>query len=203
MIKLIEISKKYKNELIFVGLNFEVERGDIIHISGTNGSGKTTLFKMISGLTSPDSGEVIIKNDVYIGALIENPLFIGNISAKDNIDFLFKLRSADHFNVERLTELFSLFELDYLSKKKVSKYSLGMKQKLGIIQAIMENQNLILLDEPTRGIDDESAKSLSKIIQTLSNEGKSIIIASHDTESALDIKFSKKYKISGYNLETA
>lgn len=195
MLEVINVSKKLGGKSIICDLSLRVEKGDITLIKGSNGSGKTTILRLIAGLLEPDDGLIIYGEGTEIGALIENPSFVPNFTARENLDFLFKLKSESLYDIEKLESLCSLFYLDFYDSSLVKKYSLGMRQKLGIIQAIMEDQNLILLDEPTRGLDDVSVDSFIKLISELSVEGKSIIIASHDKENMSKIEFDHVIEI--------
>ncbi|MEG0328742.1 MAG: ATP-binding cassette domain-containing protein [Erysipelothrix sp.] len=190
MIEVVNVSKSLGKNKVINNLSFYVNRGDIILIKGSNGSGKTTILRLICGLLNPDEGTITYQEGTKIGALIENPSFIPNYTIKENLNFLFKLKSQELYNHSKLEDLCNMFGLDFNDVTAVKKYSLGMKQKLGIIQAIMEDQNLILLDEPTRGLDEESVKTFIQLIDDLSIDGKSVIIASHDEESMSKIKSS-------------
>ncbi|KMT23626.1 ABC transporter ATP-binding protein [Melissococcus plutonius] len=152
--------------------------GQLIHISGINGSGKSTLFKIITGLIAADQGTVKIDNEDIIGALIENPGFLEYENAMTNLKFLGNLNKR--FNQTKVIDLMNQFELSPNGQQSVSKYSVGMRQKLGIIQAVMEDQNIILLDEPTRGLDANGIKQFIILLETLKKENKSVIVASHD-----------------------
>lgn len=189
MLKLEKISKSFKNDKVLKNLDFEVFEKELIHIKGSNGCGKSTLFKIITGVMSEDSGNIYKKENTKIGALIENPGFIENESLKYNLKFLLTL--THNKNEEMMEEYCRRLGLDIENKKSIKKYSLGMRQKAGIVQAIMENQNLILLDEPTRGLDEDSVHEFNKIIKELQAENKTIIIASHEEHSGLD--FTKRY----------
>ena len=189
MLKLEKITKSFKNEKVLQALDFEAFENELIHIKGSNGCGKSTLFKIITGVLSEDSGNIYITENTKIGALIENPGFIENESLKYNLKFLLSL--THNKNEEKMEEYCMRLGLDTQSKKSIKKYSLGMRQKAGIVQAIMENQNLILLDEPTRGLDDNSVCEFNKIIKELQAENKTIIIASHEEHTGLD--FTKQY----------
>ena len=191
MLKIENLKKSYKNYIVFEHLNLTINDGDLIYIHGINGSGKSTLFKIICGIIEADEGKVIKDDDTYIGALIENPGFIENETIRFNLKFLASLKN--NYNEERIIELCQKFHLDYKNKNKLKEYSLGMRQKVGIIQAIMENQNVILLDEPTRGLDDEAIKTFCEIIKALNQEGKTIIIAAHDYLTQLP--FNKHYHL--------
>lgn len=192
MLEITNLKKSIKDKNILKGINFSANKGELIHIIGINGSGKSTLFKIIAYIMEPDSGEIKIDSEIKIGALIENPSFMENSSAKENIKFLANINK--NYYEDKIRQLFIKFGLDFDDKHKISKYSLGMRQKVGIIQAIMENQNLILLDEPTRGLDEEALKIFKLVVDELLAENKTIIIASHDNLS--NLKFTRKFKLT-------
>ncbi|WP_173327084.1 ATP-binding cassette domain-containing protein [Sharpea azabuensis] len=185
------LTKSFQEHHVIQNLNLTIESGDCIYIHGMNGCGKSTLLKMIAGILKPDCGTIEESDDVEIGALIENPGFIETESLAYNLHFLANLKH--HFDQNKISQLCSRYHLDYNDKTAIKKYSLGMRQKAGIIQAIMENQNIILLDEPTRGLDKESIQIFIHHINNLILENKAIIIASHDYHE--DIHFTKIYKM--------
>lgn len=201
MLNLKNVTKSYDDLLLLKEVSLDFEYGEAVHISGPNGSGKTTLLKMICGLTKQDEGSILISDNVKIGALIENPSFITSYTAQENLKLLYNLTSKSQYDDNEMFKLFEYFGLDYSDKRKISKYSLGMLQKVGIIQAIMENQNLIILDEPTRGIDDEGIENFCLLVNEYVKNGKTIIIASHDMENISSINFKKKYVIQNYDLK--
>lgn len=149
MLKIQNLKKSFKGNIVINNLNLHLKQGELIHIKGSNGSGKSTLLKVISGLLEADEGSISKEPGLKIGALIENPSFIENETAVSNLKFLYNL--TGRYDEEHVKTLFEQFNLDYNSTIKISKYSIGMRQKVGIIQAIMENQDLILLVEPTIG----------------------------------------------------
>ena len=172
------INKSFKDTPVLIDLDFSVFENDVIYIKGENGCGKSTLLKTICGILEVDSGEIIIDKDHYIGALIENPEFSDFSTIKENLMFLGNLRSK--MDIKQLETLCKEFHLNLNDKKMLRNYSVGMKQKMGIIQAIMENQNILIFDEPTRGLDDHSVNVFIHKMKEKINEGKTIIIASHD-----------------------
>ena len=152
-----------------------------------------TYFTVLDGLAHPlyslldiDSGSVEIDSNYYIGALIENPEFSDFSNIKENLLFLGNLRSK--LNIKELENLCRDFHLNLNDKKLLRNYSIGMKQKMGIIQAIMENQDILIFDEPTRGLDDYSIEVFIKKMKDLIEKGKTVIIASHDF---VDIGYSR------------
>lgn len=191
MLKIENLKKAYKNHIVFENLYLQINKGDLVYIHGINGSGKSTLFKIICGISEKDGGTIKKNKDVEIGALIENPGFLENETLRFNLKFLASLKN--HYNEQKITKLCQDFHLDYQSKAKLKEFSLGMRQKAGIIQAIMEDQELILLDEPTRGLDDEAIKTFCQIINQLHKQGKTIIIAAHDYLDSL--AFNKHYHL--------
>lgn len=191
MLKIENLKKAYKKNIVFENLNFQIHQGELIYIHGINGSGKSTLFKLICGISEKDDGTIIKDNNIEIGALIENPGFLENETLRFNLKFLASLKN--HYDEQKISNLCEAFHLDYHNKAKLKEFSLGMKQKAGIIQAIMENQDLILLDEPTRGLDNEAIQTFCQIINDLHNNGKTIIIAAHDYLESLP--FDKHYHL--------
>ena len=178
MLKVAHVKKSFKKLAVLKDISLETQAGELVHISGVNGCGKSTLFKIIVGLLKADSGEIHTDKDDYLGALIENPGFIEYETAWDNLTFL------GHFNhrfqPEKTRDLLKAFDLDPDNPQSVGNYSVGMRQKLGITQAVMEDQNIILLDEPTRGIDKEGVDQLVNLTKDLRSENKTVIVASHD-----------------------
>jgi ABC-2 type transport system ATP-binding protein len=189
MLEIINLNKSFGPNIVIQNLSLSINKGEIIYIHGRNGCGKSTLLKLICDIIKPDQGEIKIDNDVYIGALIENPGFIENETMKFNLKFLASFQKK--YNEQKIMNLCQMFLLDYKSKSKMKAYSVGMRQKVGIIQAIMEDQNLIIFDEPTRGLDDESIVTFENLVNVLAKEGKSVIIASHDESN--NIEFSHRY----------
>ncbi len=185
------LSKSFKNKKVLQNLNMSIDKSDLILIQGTNGCGKSTLLKIMAGLMKYDDGEIIATEPIKIGAFIENPSFIENETALYNMQFLMELNGK--FDKEKVATLCKKFYLDLDDKTPVKKFSIGMRQKLGIIQAIMEDQNFILFDEPTRGLDKESMEVFNQLVDSLQKEGKTIIICAHDGVS--NIPFNKIYRM--------
>ena len=178
MLEVNHIAKSFKGNTVLADVSLQVKAGQLIHISGANGSGKSTLFKIITKLLEPDHGSVRIGKDDLIGALIENPGFLEFESMMTNLRFLANLNNR--FDQSYTLQLVKQFGLNPTNRQAISKYSVGMRQKVGIIQAVMEHQSLILLDEPTRGLDKASIEQFIVLIDALINDGKSVMIASHD-----------------------
>ena len=178
MLELRQIKKSFGQKLVLKNVSLLAKPGELIHISGINGSGKSTIFKIITGLLKADSGEIRLGENDVVGALIENPDFLEYESAMSNLHFLANLNKR--FNEKEVRGLLRYFMLDPDDPEPIAKYSVGMRQKVGIIQAVMENQNIILLDEPTRGIDQESISLFVAMLKKLKQQNKIVVVASHD-----------------------
>lgn len=178
MLKIEHLNKKFGKKEVLQDVSLTLSPGERIHIIGKNGSGKSTIFKIITGILKQNGGTVEIGTDDVIGALIENPSFLEYESGLENLKFLAELNH--NYDEKLVKDLMEEFSLDSEDSQSVSRYSIGMRQKLGIIQAIMENQNIILLDEPTRGIDKEGIETFVKILGQLKEQKRAVIIASHD-----------------------
>ena len=186
MLSIKKVNKKYKDNQVLDNVDLEIGRGELILLTGINGSGKSTLLKIICDITEYDNGEVEL----------EKPVFIENKSIKANLKFLADLNK--NYNYEHIKNLCQKFSLDIENKVDIKDYSVGMRQKVGIIQAIMENQDLILLDEPVRGLDSDSIKVFIELIKTCISEGKTIMIASHDMLD--ELPFSRIIKVENGKL---
>lgn len=181
------VSKEYKNEYVLRNITLTLQSGKVYGLYGKNGSGKTMLMRMICGLIRPTTGRICIdgkdlgKNISFpnsVGALIENPGFIESFSGYNNLKMLADIKRI--IGKKEIEEVLKHVNLYDQKNKKVRKYSLGMKKKLGIAAAIMENPELILLDEPMNALDKNSMECVRKIINHLKAQNKLIIIASHD-----------------------
>lgn len=200
MIKIENLSKSFGRKKVFEKVNLEFTKGDLVHFFGPNGSGKSTLFKIIVDILSPDEGKVIVEKGKRIGASIENPGFIENETILYNLKYLYSLLNEYNEEVEnQLNELCKNFNLDLYSKEKMKNYSVGMRQKVAIIQAIMEDQDIILLDEPTRGLDQDGIEQFYSLINNYQKQkNKVIMIASHDLMDKLP--YTKKLIIKDYKI---
>ena len=181
------VSKEYKNEYVLRNITLTLQSGKVYGLYGKNGSGKTMLMRMICGLIRPTTGRICIdgkelgKNISFpnsVGALIENPEFIESFSGYNNLKMLADIKRI--IGKKEIEEVLKHVNLYDQKNKKVRKYSLGMKKKLGIAAAIMENPELVLLDEPMNALDKNSMECVRKIINHLKAQNKLIIIASHD-----------------------
>lgn len=185
---------------VLSNINLELEKGYIYGFYGRNGSGKSMLFRAISGLIKPTSGEILVDNKVIsgnqfpdsMGLIIENVGFWPWLTGFENLKILASIKNKISCN--EIRDSIKRVGLEASSKKKYKQYSLGMKQKLGIAQAIMENPELIILDEPTNALDIESIDNIRKILKEEKSRGATILIASHNTED-LDILCDKKFNM--------
>ena len=188
-IEINNLSKTLDNNIILDNINMSLESGNIYGFIGRNGSGKTMLLKVICGFVKPTSGTILINDENALAnnyfnneirALIEKPNFINNLSGFDNL----KLLAGINNKIDDKTILTWLDKVNLLEEKDklYSKYSLGMKQKLGIVQALMEDTKIILLDEPLNGIDENSVNIIRNILLEEINKDKLIIIATHIKE---------------------
>lgn len=188
-IELKDISKIIKRTTILHDINIRFEGGKVYGLKGKNGCGKTMLMRVISGLIKPNTGKVIINNkelwkDITfpesIGVLIENPSFIDSYTGFQNLKILAGIKNE--IKDEDIHNAMKMVGLEPDDKRKYRKYSLGMKQKLGVACAIMEKPDIIILDEPINAIDQTGVELIRKILDGLKKEGKIIIIACHDAE---------------------
>lgn len=189
IVKLEHVKKAYKGNVLFTDLNLKVQRGECCAIIGVNGSGKSVLLKMLCGLATPDEGDVIVGGEKIekgkfpqnIGVILDNAGFLSNETGLKNLSIIAGiLKKATR---EELEATMRLVGLDPDSKVKVGKYSLGMKQRLAIAQALMEKPSLLILDEPFNGIDQNTVKDFRMLLGRLNaKEGVTIIMTSHHQE---------------------
>lgn len=183
------LSKIIKNNKILDNVNLTFESGHVYGLVGRNGSGKTMLLRAICGLIFPDSGKVIIDGkqlhkDISFpescGIIIENTDLLPNFSAFDNLKMLSEIKNTANDNM--IKSAIKSVGLDPDSKKKVKTFSLGMKQRLSIAQALFEDPDILLLDEPTNALDEDGVNDVRRILLEQKKKNKLIIIASHNKE---------------------
>ncbi len=183
------LTKRFKEATVLHNINVDFETGKVHGLIGRNGSGKTMLMKCICGIVPYKIGEIrvndkIIGKDVDIpanvGVIIETPGFLPNYSGFNNLKFLAKIKNK--IGKDEIRKAISSVGLNPDDKKHVGKYSLGMRQRLGLAQAIMENPDLLILDEPMNGLDKDGVKDMRQYLLDLKNQGKTILIASHSAE---------------------
>ena len=183
------LCKNFGKKQILKDVSFEIKEGDILGFIGPNGAGKTTTIKLILGLQSITSGKVYIngynvekeftKAIEKVGAIVENPDMYMYMSGYDNLKLVSNMYKG--IGTKRIDEVVKLVKLENRINDKVSKYSLGMRQRLGIAQAILHKPNLLILDEPTNGLDPEGIKEMRELLVSLAkNEKMAILISSHN-----------------------
>lgn len=188
ILKCENLKKQVKNKIIVNNISFSMNKGDVVGLLGPNGAGKTTIIKLILGLIKITDGRIYINNHNIqnhfveaiekVGAIVENPDLYMYLSGYDNL----RITANNYKNISttRIDEVIKIVGLEKRIKDKVSTYSLGMRQRLGIAEAIINNPELLILDEPTNGLDIEGVVEMRKLIQSLSNQGIAILISSHN-----------------------
>ena len=182
------LTKKYKNFTALDNVNITIKKGDIYGLIGRNGAGKTTLMKLITTLSSPTSGtftlfgtssdnDDIFDNKQRVGSLIENPAFYPNLSAYDNLKYYALQRGFT--DLSQIDKVLKMVNLTNTGKKKAKNFSLGMKQRLGIALAILNNPDFVVLDEPINGLDPIGISELRNTFKNLANNGVTLLISSH------------------------
>lgn len=188
ILKVDKLTKKYGDQTTVNNVNLSVKKGHIYGLIGRNGAGKTTIMKMILGLTTISAGDITIFNkplignekEIYprIGSIIETPGFYSNLTGTENLQVFARLRGT--INKDAVKNSLSVVGLPYGDKKPFSSYSLGMKQRLGIANSILNDPELLILDEPTNGLDPIGIAEIRAFLKKLCHEqGKTIIISSH------------------------
>ena len=186
-ISLEKVSKDFGKDRVLKSVTRDFERGKIHGVVGNNGSGKTVMFKCICGFLQPTEGKIWVDGkrigvDVDfppdIGIIIETPGFLPQYTGVKNLEILASLKKK--ISIEQIADTIRRVGLDPTMKKPVGKYSLGMRQRLGIAQAIMEQPSLMILDEPMNGLDKHAVRDMRELFKSLKNDGRTILIASHN-----------------------
>lgn len=189
VIKIVNYHKKIKKATILNDINIEFTSGNIYGLKGKNGSGKTMLMRAICGLILPTSGYVAINNQIIgkdlsfppsVGVLLENPSFINGYTGFRNLKLIAAIKNC--IDDEQIKETLTEVGLAYDDKRTYRKYSLGMKQRLGIAAAIMEKPDIVILDEPINALDESGAEMIRNTLIKLKENGSIIILACHDTD---------------------
>ena len=200
-IKLSQVKKSYKNKILYQDVNLSIQKGDAIALVGSNGSGKSVLFKLITGLERPDTGEVWVDNQAigkdvdfpeHVGILVNQPGYVEYYSGFKNLKLLAEIKNQ--ITDDQIKAAMIRVGLDPANTSPVKEYSTGMKQKLGICQAIMEKQEIILLDEPFNALDFQTNKDILSLLTDLKAEGKTLLLTSHQ-QSFLEQLCDKFYII--------
>ena len=195
-----ELSKKFKKVTVLENINMKFESGKIYGIVGRNGSGKSVFLKILCSFYKPTTGEILFDNINYnsnnnfppsVRALIENPTFFPDLTGFENLKLLSSIQNkiGDEEIIKTLDQVILLSEKD----KKYSEYSLGMKQKLGIAQVLMENPDVMIFDELFNGIEEKTVEKIRNILLELKNQNKIIIVTSHIKED-IDVLSDEVYK---------
>ena len=181
------LSKSFGQERVLKNVSRDFEKGKIHGIVGNNGSGKTVLMKCICGFLIPDGGSITVNGERVgvdvdfprdMGLIIETPGFLPNVTGIKNLEILASLNKK--IGLREIAASMRAVGLDPSMNKPVGKYSLGMRQRLGIAQAIMENPSLLILDEPLNGLDKHGVREMRQLIKGLKEQGKTILLASHN-----------------------
>ena len=189
MIEINQLTKKFGDATVLDSISMKLEPGKIYGLVGRNGSGKTMLLKHILGFVKPTSGSVHIDGKQIgkdidmpenVGAIIENPGFLPEYSGFKNLKFLAMIRGK--IGDQEIKDAIRLVGLDPESKKHVGKYSLGMRQRLGLAQALMEHPDILLLDEPLSGLDNDGVEEMHQILLKQKEQGRLLVVASHSKE---------------------
>ncbi|AIS53360.1 ABC transporter like protein [Thermoanaerobacter kivui] len=200
MIKVFNLTKKYGKYEVLKGISFEVEKGNIYGLLGRNGAGKTTTMNILTGLIDYDEGEIYINGKMLnrnnrklideIGYLPENPTFYNYMTGSEYLYFISKIRGIPHQKAStEVEELLNTVKLKEAANKKIQGYSRGMKQKLGLAVALLDNPEIIFLDEPTSALDPESRYDILNQILEMKKNGKTIFLSTHilsDAERVCD-----------------
>ncbi|MBP2002265.1 ABC-2 type transport system ATP-binding protein [Paenibacillus shirakamiensis] len=201
------VSKSFHGLPVLTNIHLEIEKGTTVGIVGANGSGKSVLFKIICGFIAPDQGSIYVRNkqlgkDIdfpeHMGVLIDSPAYISIYSGFKNLKFLADIKR--NIGTDEIREAMRIVGLDPDLKTRVADYSLGMKQKLGIAQAIMEGQDILILDEPFNALDYQTYNDIKEIMLRLKAENKTMLLTSHNYED-LDSLCDVLYIIQGGHLE--
>ena len=200
-IKVDNAVKKFDKYTVLDNVNITCNKGEICGIVGRNGSGKTVLFKSICGFVKLNEGTITVNGKVMgkdlrvlkkAGIIIEEPGFLRNKSGMKNLEYLYMINNKR--DKKYLRSVMENVGLDPYSRKKVGKYSLGMRQRLAIAQATMEDQDIIILDEPMNGLDNHGVQEVREYLLQLKKQGKTILIASHNRED-IDVLCDKVYEM--------
>ena len=186
-IELIDLCKTFGQDQVLKHMTRTFEAGKIHGVVGNNGSGKTVMFKCICGFLQPTSGKVFVQGKQIgkdadfpddLGLIIETPGFLPQLSGLRNLEILASLKRRS--GLKEVASVIRRVGLDPMSTKPVGKYSLGMRQRLGIAQAIMEDPSLLILDEPMNGLDKHGVAEMRALFQSLATDGRTILLASHN-----------------------
>lgn len=202
-----QVCKSYRGTALYKDISLQIDSGTFSSIAGANGSGKSVLFRLMCGFTKPDSGTISI-NERYLskgrvfpekfGILIDRPGFLNNQTGFENLNKLAKIRGE--IGPDEIRESMLKLGLNPDAKQPVRQYSLGMRQKLALTQAIMESPEVLLLDEPFNALDAASVTNVRNLLLDLNKNGVTIVFTSHNQNDIEELS-SAKYAISNYTIE--
>lgn len=202
-VEICHVTKKFGDDTVLCDIHITMKKGKVYGISGNNGSGKTVLMKCICGFLPVTTGKIRVGEKVIgteidfpesIGVIIETPGFLTNLTGMRNLEILAGLRG--NISKNEIRSAIRKAGLDPDLKKTVAKYSLGMRQRLGIAQAIMEDPEFLILDEPFNGLDKHGVADIRDLILELKKQGKTILLASHNSED-IRILCDKVFEMDG------
>lgn len=187
-IKVEHLAKSFKDNRVLSDISLECKRGKIYGITGYNGCGKSVFFKCLCGLEKEDAGKIVVGGKEKkpgellpsVGVIIEEPAFLAHASGIKNLAYLYQIKNKR--DRAYLSEIMELVGLNPKSGKPVGKYSLGMRQRLAIAQAIMEDPDILILDEPMNGLDKKGVQEMRDLFLSYKEKGKIILLASHNRE---------------------
>lgn len=178
-----ELSKVYREQKAVNAVSIQVRENTVYGLLGANGAGKSTLLKMIAGIVRPTQGSILVDGEVWsrkslnkIGSLIESQAIYGNLSARENLKVRTRMLGLPE---ERIDEVLETVGLTQTGKKRAGKFSMGMKQRLGLAIALLNHPKLLILDEPTNGLDPIGIQDLRQMIQEFPQKGITVIVSSH------------------------
>lgn len=201
VVRVTGISKFFGKTEVLHDIHLQLKEGYIYGLVGRNGSGKTMLLKCICGFVSPTKGNVTVYGKVIgrdtefaedVGFIIENPGFLPQYNAYKNLAYLYSARQR--IDKEKIRKMIRLVGLDPDDRKKVGKFSMGMRQRLGIAQALMEDPGIVLVDEPFNGLDQTGVEEIRSVFLQMKKEGKTILLVSHNRED-IDVLCDEVYEI--------
>ncbi|MFT3984354.1 MAG: ATP-binding cassette domain-containing protein [Lachnospiraceae bacterium] len=206
IISIQNVTKQFKTQTVLNNVSVDFLQGSIYGLVGRNGSGKTMLMKCICGFVPPTSGEICVQGKQVrygsqfpkgIGFIIESPGFLRALSGIANLKHLASINRQ--IGIDEVRQAMKMVGLDPDSRKHVGRYSLGMRQRLGIAQAIMEHPDILILDEPMNGLDNSGVAEMRELFLKLKGEGKTLIIASHNHED-IEVLCDRVYEMNNGNL---
>lgn len=205
-VKLLNVEKTINGETILKNVNITIKQGEIVGFEGRNGSGKSVLFKMIAGIMIPTAGKIEVLDEELkkgkfprdIGVSLDNTGFMPSLSAFDNLKTIADIRGIIDSN--EIRKYIELVGLNPESKKKVGKFSVGMKQRLAFTQAIMESPKLLLLDEPFSGLDEEGVELVRNLITELNKKNNITVLITSHIKDDIEVLCSRTFRIASGNV---